>query len=65
MTQDWGRFVLELPTMDEFGNTIYPDDLGRFTKNGQEIDCLCTSCTNENLFRCYVNIGANDITAPV
>lgn len=68
--------ILKLPTMDDWDSAQlqFPDGIGRYMKNNQEIDCLCNSCPAYTidpedpiapLFRCYAYLGYGHRSAPV
>ncbi|KAL4501728.1 hypothetical protein ABPG72_018779 [Tetrahymena utriculariae] len=60
-----GRIVIYLETSNEINESLIPYNLeSRFVKDGQQIDCICDSCSYAN-FLCYVQYGGNDVTSPV
>ncbi|CAD8140771.1 unnamed protein product [Paramecium octaurelia] len=73
LNTNWGQIILKLPTMDDDNlQSQFPNGLGRFTKNAQEIDCFCSTCPQisnidplEPFFKCYVYQGSSHRVAPV
>ena len=57
-----GQILIEFPTMNSGGATLFDNVLGTGYNNGELLDCICTGCPAG--LQCKINAGANSATSP-
>ena len=58
-----GQILIEFPTANAAGTSLFPNDLGTGYKNGDLLDCDCTGSCPAGL-QCKLNKGGNSILSP-